>query len=306
MGMPDCQDSDGTQFCSTCIQAKQRQQIPRQSPRRASHPGERIHADLVGPMNVSGYDGSSYFALFTDDVTRYRWVEPITQKLHAHEALKKVLNFVRNWADHPVTYLRLDGGREWGVTALQEYARNSGICLEISTPYSHQMNGLAERSNALVCTKARALMIPSRLPQKLWPEAVKHAVYLLNRLPTKGTGGKIPIQHAEQLISDRDENKPPEYAHLRTWGCEAWALIPPERRLKSEKFSSRSQRGYYLGSEAYNKHRLWLNGKVVSARDVRFNEDVFERQDQALGLILRWNGENSIAKRLIGAKRLNT
>jgi len=41
---------------------------------------------------------------------------------------------------------------------------------------------------------ARALLKSMRVPRSFWGEAVRHAVYLLNRLPTKALGSVTPFE----------------------------------------------------------------------------------------------------------------
>jgi len=54
-----------------------------------------------------------------------------------------------------------------------------------TVPYTPEQNGAAECAGRVIIQKARALLIEARLPLNLWPEAVRMAVYLINRLPTR-------------------------------------------------------------------------------------------------------------------------
>lgn len=57
-------------FYWTYIFAKQVKHISKSPVTRAKTPREIIHTDLVGPITPTGYDGSKYGLLLTDDATR--------------------------------------------------------------------------------------------------------------------------------------------------------------------------------------------------------------------------------------------
>ena len=49
------------------------------------------------------------------------------------------------------------------------------------------MNGIAERRNRTLQDMVRSMMAESSLHIRLWGEALKTAIYLLKRVPTKET-----------------------------------------------------------------------------------------------------------------------
>ena len=51
-----------------------RERFPWKSGNRSSHPGERIHWDLMDPMPQISLGGSKYVLVFTDDYSRKDWV----------------------------------------------------------------------------------------------------------------------------------------------------------------------------------------------------------------------------------------
>ena len=69
-----------------------------------------------------------------------------------------------------------------------------GIKRHLTAPYSPQQNGVVERRNRMVVEMARTMMRSMKILGRYWEEAVRHAVYLLNRLPTKAMGEKIPSE----------------------------------------------------------------------------------------------------------------
>ena len=59
------------------------------------------------------------------------------------------------------------------------------------------------------------MLLDAKLPKKYWGEAVRTAVYLKNRCPTKRLKGMTPY---EAWIGVK-----PKVKHLRVFGCDAYA-----------------------------------------------------------------------------------
>ncbi|KAA8610833.1 hypothetical protein PtrV1_14040 [Pyrenophora tritici-repentis] len=70
--------------------SKSKKQISRRSPARSTTFLHRIHIDIVGPVTPEGVNGERYWILYTDDYSRYRWIDftdckaAITSKLIQH------------------------------------------------------------------------------------------------------------------------------------------------------------------------------------------------------------------------------
>ena len=66
-------------------------------------------------------------------------------------------------------------------------------------PGAHHANGIAERNIGTIMSISRAMMHhaalhwPDVADAELWPLAVQHAVYILNRLPRQDTG-RSPLE----------------------------------------------------------------------------------------------------------------
>ncbi|KAG6504884.1 hypothetical protein ZIOFF_037232 [Zingiber officinale] len=103
------------------------------------------------------------------------------------------------------------------------------------------------------------------MPARFWGEAVRHTVYLLNRLPTKVLGGRTPFEAWM--------GRKPHLAHLRVFGCVAYVKNATPH-LK--KLDDRSSPMVYLGvEEGCKAHRLFdpRHGKLQVSRDVVFQEN---------------------------------
>jgi hypothetical protein len=75
------------------------------------------------------------------------------------------------------------------------------------------------------------------VPGKFWGEAVRTAVYVLNRAPTKSLNGKTPYEAWF--------GKKPGVKHLRTFGCTAYAkrLGPAVTKLSDRLGMNLVQKG---------------------------------------------------------------
>ena len=69
-----------------------------------------------------------------------------------------------------------------------------GITVEFTAPYFPFQNRRAERAGGVIMAHMRALVFKLRLPKQLWPEMVKAAVYLINRLPMQIQDWKTPLE----------------------------------------------------------------------------------------------------------------
>jgi hypothetical protein len=109
---------------------------------------------------------------------------------------------------------------------------------------------------------ARALLKSMKVPGRYWAEAIKHAIYLLNRLPTKVLGDKTP--------HEAWTGRKPSLGHLKVFGCTAHAKVVTPHLKKLD----RSRKLVYFGVEDGSKaYRLYdpASNKIVS-RDTMFEE----------------------------------
>ncbi|GJZ56678.1 zinc finger, CCHC-type containing protein [Tanacetum coccineum] len=138
--------------------------------------------------------------------------------------------------------LRTDRGGEFTSNEFTKYCKENGIARQLTAPYSPQQNGVVERRNRTVLSTTRSMMKAMKLPLTFWAEAVKHAVYILNRVPTRALVDKTPY---EALY-----NRKPNLENLRIFGCTAYAKITIPH-LK--KLDDRSIPMIYLGVEEGSK-----------------------------------------------------
>lgn len=65
---------------------------------------------------------------------------------------------------------------------------------------------------------ARSFLKVKKLPSYLWVEAVQHAFYVLNTLPTRSLLRKTPYEAWS--------SKKPHLDHIKNFGCLAYMKLP--------------------------------------------------------------------------------
>jgi transposase InsO family protein len=194
--------------CDKCLQAGLAR-APRhgQSSGYATRPFEGIHTDIYGPMPCESLRGNRYVITFIDDYTRVVRAYTIQRKSDAFEAFKSYRAEISNHFNQNIKWIRSDNGGEFTSHAFHQYLNTNGIQLATTSVYSPESNGLAERMNRTLSTKARSILFDSKLPNTLWDHIFKTVAYLTNRSPCRALGGLTPY---EKLYGEA-----PDLSHLR-------------------------------------------------------------------------------------------
>ena len=140
-------------------------------------------------------------------------------------------------------------------------------------PSSPNQNGVAERRNRTLMDMVRSMRSNTKLPQFLWTETLKTAVYILNRVPTKVIS-KTPFESFKGWK--------PSLRHIRVWGCPSEVRIynPQEKKLDPRTIS-----GYFIGyAERSKGYRFYCPShsiRIVESRNAKFLEnDLISGSDQ--------------------------
>jgi transposase InsO family protein len=261
-----CDLSGGIGVCEACVKGKMaRQPFHTDNEIKSTRVLELVHSDVCGPMQTESLGGSKYVVSFIDDYSRYAHVYFLREKSSVFQVFKEYENIVTNATGQTIGTLRSDGGGEYMSHEFESYLSSHGIQHQVTTRYSPQQNGCAERFNRTICEAARSLIAQSGLPKMFWAEAVATAVYLRNRLPTRAH--KVAITPYEKW-----NNRKPNLGHVRIFGCLAFAHIPDQLRSKlDEKAETMVFVGYSLRSKAYRLYNP-LTKKIEIRRDVIFDE----------------------------------
>ncbi|GJR38735.1 ribonuclease H-like domain, reverse transcriptase, RNA-dependent DNA polymerase [Tanacetum coccineum] len=139
--------------------------------------------------------------------------------------------------------MNVNRGGEFTFKGITQYCKENGIARQLTAPYSPQQNGVVERRNRTFMSTTRCMMKATNMPQNFWAEAVRHAIYILNSVPTKSLEDITPYEVPSQRLTKLDD---------------------------------RSSRMVYLGNEQGSKaYRLFdpTTQKICVSRDVKFKEN---------------------------------
>ena len=267
-GIPKIPPLQDRCICEACLYGKMARKpfptLPATS--RAAEVLDIVHSDIMGPMEVPSISGARFILLFVDDRTRYKHCFILKRKSEALQSFKDYQTLVEKMHGKKIGRFRTDGGGEYTSHAFLDYLRGEGIQKETTTPYTPQSNGMSERANRMIIETAKAMMSGASAPKHFWAEAVSAAVYLRNLTPTRA----IPEGSPHEAWFGG--GKRPDLAHLRVWGCVAYAQVPKETRRKLDANARRCMFiGYALTCKQY---RLYdpVSKQLIISRDVVFSE----------------------------------
>ncbi|WUR04694.1 integrase catalytic domain-containing protein [Vairimorpha necatrix] len=106
----------------------------------AYEPGEKVAADIIGPIN------GSYIITAIDYFTRKAWAKVITTR----ESNKLVKFFDEVYNDIKIKILILDQSKENLSIEVKQWATRNNVRIHYISPFHHQSNGRIERFNRTI------------------------------------------------------------------------------------------------------------------------------------------------------------
>jgi len=151
----------------------------------------------------------------------YGHVYLLYEKSQVVNALEIYINKVERQLDRKVKVIKSDRGGEYYVRydesgqhpgPFAKFLEQRGICAQYTMSGTPQQNGVSKRRNRNLMDMDRSALSNSSLPVSLWMYALKTAMYLLNRVPSK----IVQKTHFE-LWTERKSS----LRHLHVWSCQA-------------------------------------------------------------------------------------
>ena len=273
-------------FCEVCVQGKQHRIKFSSSNYRAKKPLEYIHSDLWGASRTPTQGGNLYFLSIVDDYSRKVWVYLLKNKSECLEKFKVWKTLVENQTNLKIKSLRTDNGLEFVNQEFNDLCAKYGIQRHKTVKNTPQQNGVAERMNRTLLNKVRCLMIESGLSKPYWGEALYNACYLINRSPSRVNEFMTP--------EEKWSSKKPSLNHIRTFGCVAYV------HNVDDKLGKRSIKCVFLGyPDGVKGYRLLSleTYKIITSRDVIFNENVFPFKRNEKGISCDDAGQQAYSSR---------
>ena len=180
---------------------------------------DMCHADLFGPLDPVGYDGTKYLFAFRDDKTGFIWVYRLRSK-EARETTKVLHEF---YTTHPtVTSLRCDRGKEYTAQQFVQACASHNITLTFRATDMPHRHGYVERCWGHITRCAATMLAESNAPRPLWPLAFDFATMLANCLPSSS--------HGDTSAYFRLFQTQPLLHKVRRWGSIAYRFLPKDER----------------------------------------------------------------------------
>jgi Pol polyprotein, beta-barrel domain/GAG-pre-integrase domain/Integrase core domain len=206
-------------FCEPCALGKARKLLFKPSAQiNARHPLQIIHSNVGGPVTPASQSGHQYWITFTCEYSHFPWIYFMRRKAEAQtiynqwkrdvqtffsEEIKEV-HFSQNFVD----FLRTDGGGEYCSNDFERQLRTEGVIHETTAADTPESNGLAERMNLSLTSKATTMLIESNLPKSFWAKAMLTACYLIGRSPDQESMGSHRMKS-----SSKGKSTAPSSAH---------------------------------------------------------------------------------------------
>ncbi|CAI7754712.1 unnamed protein product [Closterium sp. NIES-54] len=258
--------------CETCLTSKFSWFPFHSAVGQSSDLVELVHVDLVGPMKVKGDGGALYSMTMVDDYTRLTWSFPLAKKSDAARVIiEEWLPMVERESGKRVKAIRSDRGGEFLGAEFWSWLKRHGIKQQLTTAYSPQSNGVAERANRTIIEGGRTILVDSGLPLRFWPLAIRHATVIKNRVLTH-VGG----QHSVPM--EKWSGKKPLVDMLRVFGCMGLVHVPKEKR---DKLQAAAVWAVHLGLARGSKGWLMWDPKsntVFTTRDAKFMEGLMFKE----------------------------
>ena len=196
--LPEAKDIPPEEFaraeCIPCIKGKSTRPSAKPSDlsTRTQQVLERIHCDLIGPMETE-WLGKKYVLTIIDDFSRYCIAIPIRAKSDTTETLKQAIKEIQLATGQKVKTIQADWGGEFKNGALNTWCKGKGIVQKETVAYHSETNAIVERLNRTLQDIARTAMIGAQL-KGLWGDAIKWAAYTKNRIPHENLTRMTPAQ----------------------------------------------------------------------------------------------------------------
>lgn len=264
------------EFCEACVLGKMKKKPFGHSRTVPRGPLDIVSSDVGGPVTPEGAGKIRYWITIVDHYSSHVWVLFAYKKSQVYTRLKEwretteahFRSQIANWefCSGWTRFFRTDGGGEYTSHQMEAEFKRQGIIHETTAPYTPEQDGVAERMNQTLTTRATTNLVASHIARKYWPRAMSHAAYTINRSPASAQKGQTP--------HERLYDRPVNLRDMHPFGCPAYPLVTKPRR--DGKFAEKATRtvfiGYHEGSKAYDLLDI-DSGAITTSRHVKFHDE---------------------------------
>ena len=250
--------------CPHCTAGKMKRKVKGKPQEEPKEVGEYVDADS-SPGHPSLPDKRTGFQLTVERKSKWRWVNIYKNKTENPKVLLSIFRRMKNQG-RPVKKLRTDNAGEYKSKEFRGQLEDLGIEQEFSAPRCQYQNP-AERQIGLVHDTAATFLSQSGLkPEKHWADAIKQAVYVLNRLPTQALDWKSPF---EIMMG-----KKPKESDFHPFGC----LCFKHDVTNKSQFHPKGSACVFLGSSDQHDGFIVMrlrDGRRTTEKNVTFFDNTF-------------------------------
>src|SRR6218665_3535525 len=135
-----------------------RKPFPKKSESKTDEILDLIHTNVFWPNANYNSRGERYFMTMIDDSSRYTEVYLLGKKSEVPEKIKEYVRHVQTKFGKTPKKIRSDRGGEYTAERLQTFLKDEGIQAALTTPYTPQQNGCAERKNRSLVEMTRCML----------------------------------------------------------------------------------------------------------------------------------------------------
>ena len=210
----------GMQKCDDCKQAKtKRKKLIRTEDKKHYAFGEVLSMD-TDVMSTRSLEGYLYRQDVIDHGTCWMWGWGVKKRTAAY--LEPFLRDILAETKHQTKEFRVDGAKEFRGTMMKTLAKEFQFVLKKTAKHVHEHAGKIEGAHQTVDQMARAMMNTAQLPHDVfWSLAGNAAIYVKNRIPTKGS----PENQSPYLARYGVQ---PDLSKLWVFGCAAYVYQSKE------------------------------------------------------------------------------
>ncbi|CAI7785865.1 unnamed protein product [Closterium sp. NIES-54] len=197
--------------CAACVEGKMvRKPFGSRTSPLAKDPLVLVHMDVYGPMRHASKGGARFLLVMLDDVTRMCWTRLLKAKGDVTKAIQEWALEVCDDDKKRIKAIRTDGGGEFVNAELEKWMKSKGIKHDVTTPYTPQQNGAAERLNRTLVEAIRSLLQHSKIGSEWWGDkrvvTSRDVVFDEDEFPTKEQPTPqlivvLPVQEEDEAIA---------------------------------------------------------------------------------------------------------
>lgn len=153
-----------------------------------------------------------------------------------------------------------------------------------SAANTQAQNGISERLMKTLTDNAAAMLHEAVLDHRWWSLAIKHAVWIRNRLPHRS----LKLARVSQSPYEKLYGRPAKLSMVRVFGCDSWRFNFD--RQKADITEPKGIKGVFVGVSPNRKGWMIFDPKSKSIRTsyhCSFNEDFSMRRDSLTGFKMR-------------------